>query len=197
MTNLVRKIPNILTLFRVILTIYFNFYIINNFGSILMPIVCCSIILLTDFFDGKIARISGSTSNTGAVLDVTADLLYIILSYIVIYSFHIVPLWFLFVIIFNFTEFIVTSYFINRNSNKKTVIFFDNLGRLAATIFYIVPIVAYLSFQLLQKEYMILTNFLMYTAVSFVCISFLYRLWRCTGGYKCLETANQQGVVTK
>lgn len=190
MTNLVRKIPNILTLLRIILTIYFNFYIINHFGSILIPIVCCSIILLTDFFDGKIARTCGSASNTGAVLDVTADLLYIILSYIVIYSFHIVPLWFLFIIIFNFTEFIVTSYFMNKISKKNTIIVFDYLGRLAAAIFYIVSIVAYLSFQLLQKEYMIITNFLMYTAVSFVCISFFYRLWRCTGEFKFLKTAN-------
>jgi CDP-diacylglycerol--glycerol-3-phosphate 3-phosphatidyltransferase len=190
MTNLIRKIPNILTLLRIILTIYFNFYIINNFGSILIPIVCCSIILLTDFFDGKIARTCGSASNTGAVLDVTADLLYIILSYIVIYNFHIVPLWFLFIIIFNFTEFIVTSYFINRNSNKEIIIVFDYLGRLAAVIFYIVPIVAYLSFQLLQEEYMIITNFLMYTAVLFVSISFLYRLWRCIGEIKSLKTIN-------
>lgn len=194
-TNLIRKIPNILTLLRIILTMYFNFYIINNFGSILIPIVCCSIILLTDFFDGEIARASGSISKAGAVFDVSADLLFIVVSYVVLCNFHIVPLWFLFIILFNFIEFILTSYFINRNSNQKTIIIFDYSGRLAAAIFYIVPIVSYLSFQLLQKEYMIITNFLMYTAVSFVCISFLYRLWRCTGGFKSLKTVNQQGDV--
>ena len=193
MSNLTKMIPNILTLIRAVLAIYLNVYIINHFGSVLIPAVCCIIIFATDFFDGKIARANGSASNAGAVFDVSVDLLFIVLSYVILYNFHIVPLWFLFIILFNFIEFIATSYFINKNSNQKTIIIFDYLGRFAAVIFYIVPIVSYLSFQLLQKDYIFIINFLMYTAVSFVFISFLYRLWRCTGGLTSLIIGNQQG----
>lgn len=183
-----KKLPNLITLLRVVLTLYLNFYIVYHFNSILIPIIITFTIFLTDFWDGKIARLYGNVSDVGAVFDVAADLLYIIVSYIVLYIFHILPLWFLFIILYKFAEFIGTSYFIKKTSNKKDIFIFDYLGRFVSVIFYIVPLVSYLAVQLLQKEYVSIINALMYSTTFLVLISSSYRIGKCIKGFKALNS---------
>lgn len=76
-----KRIPNLITISRVILTCLLNVYILNNLGRVLVPIVISLLIFLSDFTDGKTARISGNTSHFGATFDVVADLFYIVASY--------------------------------------------------------------------------------------------------------------------
>lgn len=182
--KIMKKLPNIMTLLRVVLTVFLNFWIIKHFCSIGIPIIITTIIFLSDFFDGKIARISGSTSKIGAVFDVAADLFYIVLSYVVLNFFHVLPLWFLFIILFKFVEFIATSYFIKMTSDKKSIFIFDFLGRFAVVIFYIIPLVSYISFQLLQRSYLCIINLLMYSTTILVFISSFYRIMICFNGFK-------------
>lgn len=189
MAKLIKKLPNIITLLRVALLLFLNFYIVNHFGSMLIPIIISVIIFLTDFMDGKIARMNGSVSNVGAVFDVIADLFYIVLSYIVLlYSFHILPLWFLVIILFKFVDFTVTSYFIEKISNKISIFIFDFLGRFVAVIFYIIPVVSYISFHLSKTEYLSIINLIMYITTFFVFASSSYRIGICINRFKSLKS---------
>lgn len=183
-----KKLPNMITLLRVVLSLFLNFYIVAHYGSILIPIIISFIIFLTDFLDGKIARINRSVSNVGAVLDVVADLFYIVVSYIVLYTFHILSLWFLFIIIFKFVEFVITSYFIKKISNQKSIFVFDFVGRYVAVIFYIIPLVSYVSFQFLQTKYLSLINALLYIITFIVFVSSSYRIGNCIKGFKSLNS---------
>lgn len=102
---------------------------------ILFGAICCS-----DLLDGKIARKINSVSIIGAKLDVFADLLYIILSYVTLIHIKILPLWFLGFICFKFTEFIITSKFIKRsNKSLKNAFVFDKIGRIVSATFFIIP----------------------------------------------------------
>ncbi len=179
MTRLIKKLPNIITLLRVMLSLFLNIYIVSYFGNLLIPIIISFTIFLTDFFDGKIARDTGSVSSIGAIFDVVADLFYIVGFYIVLYTFHILPLWFLFIILFKFVEFIVTSNFIKNTFNEKSIFIFDFLGRIVAMIFYIIPLVSYVSFQLLHTGYLLITNLLIYATTLLVFVSSSYRISKC------------------
>ena len=59
MISLMKKLPNMLTLFRVVLSCIVNVYIFNHFKSVMVPIIIVAAIFLTDFFDGKLARSMG------------------------------------------------------------------------------------------------------------------------------------------
>ncbi len=82
MKIIIKNIPNLITITRIIMTFIFIYTIEQQFVygenlnislTILFLAIC-----LSDFVDGKIARKTNSTSIIGAKLDVFADLLYII-----------------------------------------------------------------------------------------------------------------------
>lgn len=181
MKNLISKIPNLLTLIRIILTCIANIYIYTNFSKILIPFILTFIILATDFVDGKIARSYGWTSKFGAVFDVAADLFYIISSYIVLWELNVLPIWFLFVIIFKFSEFAITSFFMKKYGQKEGVFVFDLIGRYTAVLFYIVPIFSYISFQTIPFLYDLLSNTFIGIITFMAAVSSLYRISNCIG----------------
>lgn len=190
MTYLIKRIPNVLTLLRIVLTIALNIYIVVNPHSLLIAILVSILIFLTDFFDGKIARAVNGMSNIGALLDVTADLFYIVISYSILYTLNIVPLWFLFIIIIKFIEFVVTSYFMEAISNRKSIFVFDFLGRLTAVIFYIIPMFSYVVFQLLHNWYINIINLLLFSTALLAFCSFSYRILICIYGMKNINSEN-------
>jgi CDP-diacylglycerol--glycerol-3-phosphate 3-phosphatidyltransferase len=142
------------------------------------------LIFATDFIDGKVARNCGWTSNTGAILDVVADLFYIVVSYILIYNLNIVPLWFLFVIIFKFIEFIITSFFLNKYSYRESIFVFDFVGRFVVIIFYVIPILSYISFHVSKGVYWFVINILIFIVAGMSLISSMYRIWNCVETFK-------------
>lgn len=187
MIKLIKVIPNMLTLIRVVLALILNIYIINNFRSMIVPIVVSLIIFLTDYLDGKIARRNRSVSKAGAILDVSADLFYIAFSYIVLYTLHILPIWFLSIVILKFGEFILTSHYIKRLKKKNTIFVFDFLGRLAVVIFYCLPLTSYVAYQLLPNEYFFIISSIMAISTLLVFISSTQRIGICVNGYKALN----------
>lgn len=187
MKKLMKKLPNLITLLRVVLTLILNFYIVYHFGSLLIPLIICLIIFISDFVDGRIARAYGSISRVGAVFDAVADLFYIVLSYIVLYCFNVLPLWFLFIILFKFAEFIITSHFIKCFSGKKTVFVFDFLGRLSAVVFYAIPISSYILFSISNLKYLLVINLILIITTALALISSSYRIKRCVSVIKFLK----------
>lgn len=74
MKYILKNIPNILTLIRIILTPFIIYLsVINNFKLCIVLIVISS---LTDLFDGMIARKFNLVSSIGAKLDAIADKLF-------------------------------------------------------------------------------------------------------------------------
>lgn len=174
-----RLLPNMLTLLRVVLVCFLNLYILNHFGRLAIPIIIFLLIFLTDFLDGKIARFYGNTSPLGAMFDILADLFYIVASYIVLCSFHVLPLWFLFIMLFKFIEFVVTSFFLKKHYSEKSTFVFDFIGRFAAALFYTIPVLAYLFFQLSQPIYFFIIHTFIYIITFMVFVSSANRLRNC------------------
>lgn len=179
MRMIIKNLPNMITLLRIMLSCLLNIYIIKNFGNITIPIIITMIIFLTDFADGKAARYYGSFTKFGAVFDVAADLFYITASYLTLYFYRVLPIWFLFIILYKFLEFIVTSHFIKRQNSIKTSFVFDPIGRLVAVIFYVIPILSYISYHVAQSIYSFTINKLFYVILVFALTSTSSRLWSC------------------
>lgn len=176
-----KQLPNLLTLVRVLLSCFLVYYLLNHSSSatITIPLIISLVIFLTDFFDGKIARASENSSSFGAVFDILADLFYIVSFYSVLYFWGLLPLWFLLIILLKFLEFIITSFFLSRQSLRKSPIVFDILGRIVAVLFYIIPLICYLSFKGSLLFYNFMIHILFYIVACLAFISSLYRLWNC------------------
>lgn len=184
MNILMKSLPNSITLLRIILVCIANLYIFNNFSSMIVPIMLASLIYITDYFDGKIARFYGCTSKLGAVLDVIADLFYIVVSYIVLYKFNLLPLWFLFIIIAKFMEFIITSFFLKKSNDRKIIFVFDIIGKFVAVIFYIIPIFTYISFHMWNHIYFFIVHIFIFIIAFLATISSIHRIKNCISLYK-------------
>lgn len=168
-----------ITLLRIVLSCFLSFYLLDHFHNLVIPTIVFLLILLTDFLDGKVARFYGTSSLFGAVFDILADLFFIVTSYLVLCSFKILPFWFFLLILFKFLEFALTSFFLKNQSKRKSIFVFDVLGRLAAALFYVLPLLAYVSFHSSQWLYLFIINILVYIITLLVLLSSLTRLASC------------------
>jgi len=144
MKNIIKYIPNLISITRIIMAVLFVDTILEQFKYgqdmtvkliVLFLAICCS-----DLLDGKIARKTNSVSIVGAKLDVFADLFYIIISYVALIEIKLLPLWFLGFICFKFIEFIMTSKFMKHyNKSHEKPFVFDKIGRVVSATFLIIP----------------------------------------------------------
>lgn len=174
-----RRVPNLITLSRVVLTCLVNYYIWAHFGAIGVPLLLFGLIFFSDYFDGKLARLSGMVTASGAVLDLLADFFFVFLSYSVLHSLGIVPLWFMGVVFGKFLEFVITSIYLKRFSNGSRVFAFDCLGRFVAAAFYVLPALLYGSYVLAPAIYAFCINKLTYICLFSSLISSAHRIGRC------------------
>jgi phosphatidylglycerophosphate synthase len=147
MKSVMKFIPNLITITRIIMAFLFVYTIIEQFiyghEKNIYLIVLFFAICISDLVDGRIARKTNSVSVLGAKLDVSADLLYIILSYVTLIIINILPLWFLGFICLKFSEFVITSKFMkNNNKSSEHPFVFDKVGRVVSAIFFIIPGIA-------------------------------------------------------
>jgi CDP-diacylglycerol--glycerol-3-phosphate 3-phosphatidyltransferase len=147
MDKISKLIPNTLTISRVVMTLMLNYCIFEHFmygqGSAVVLAILFSGICLSDLFDGKLARKLGVTSVMGAKLDVFADLLYIVSSYMMLIVVKVLPAWYLAFVCIKFLEFVATSNFIKRyDTSSKHPFVFDKIGRIVSATFFLIPGVA-------------------------------------------------------
>ena len=138
------KLPNVITITRILMSVIFIYLILERSSQgnerFIYLITVFFMICFSDLLDGKIARKTGTVSNMGAKLDVFADLLYMILSYVALIIIGVIPLWFLVFVLGKFLEFTLTSKFIKRYNKASTNPFvFDKVGRLTSASFFIIP----------------------------------------------------------
>ena len=131
-----RYIPICLTLARIALTPVLLYLLIHN--DLSQAFVVFIIIILTDIFDGMTARMLGACTRFGAIMDVIADLLYIVSSLAVLNIMYMAPVWLTLLVLFKFAEFYGTSYILRKGSTE--LIFVSDLpGRICAALFYMIP----------------------------------------------------------
>jgi len=184
MGKMVKFIPNGITTTRIIMSFIFVYLAVVQFeygkGEFESLIVVFLAICFSDLLDGKIARKMGWVSTIGAKLDVFADLLYIILSYTTLIILKILPIWFLGFVCFKFIEFVITSRFINNNTESlKNPFVFDKIGRIVSAMFFIIPGITCIYKYLMPDNKWYLINFLLYTISLAGIYSSFFRIKRC------------------
>lgn len=186
--RITKYIPNLLTISRIIMSIVFVYYIREEFiqghSSTMILFFLFITICASDFLDGKIARKTNSVSRTGAKLDVFANLFYIVFSYIALIDVKIIPLWFLGFIFLKFSEFVLTSKFIQNNKIENSPFVFDKVGRIVSASFLVIPgIVCY--YQCLYSNNMeSIFNCLLYVILIAGLCSSYQRIRSCFMIYK-------------
>lgn len=143
-----RYIPNILTLMRIPLTIFFLILFCSFTDDRVMNLVCISLItlvLLSDFIDGKIARKIKAESKMGSILDPYCDLFFVLGTSITFNYYKLIPLYYTILLIFKFSEFNITSMYM-RNHKKDKVFVFDKIGRIVCAGYFLVPFFVMVNF---------------------------------------------------
>ena len=156
MKKIIKYIPNIITLIRIILIPFILYFVIND--NMITAISLITIASISDFLDGRIARHFNLVSDLGAKLDIVADKLFagiLIISLIVKYKLFIICLiGELLITIIN-----ITSYLKKQNPRTKYI------GKIKATSLYITIIIGFIAsmnktFEILIIPFIILTTVL-------------------------------------
>jgi cardiolipin synthase len=85
------NIPNTLTIFRFLLVPVFLAFLLN--GYILQALVTFIMAGITDFLDGALARMTGSTTEIGAILDPLADKALTLTALIALTAMGVLSIW--------------------------------------------------------------------------------------------------------
>jgi phosphatidylglycerophosphate synthase len=138
-----KNIPNALSLLRGLLALPFILIIHDIFvhgcpGNLFL-LLLFAVIILSDLADGSLARKLRCTSSTGAALDIVSDGVYTFLSLAAFAYFRVIPPWFILVMAFKLTEFIVTSKVIQNKQKSGGPVFFDRIGRASVSMVMLLP----------------------------------------------------------
>lgn len=195
MKNIIKFIPNSVTILRVFMSFIFVYLIIEQFmykkDNFIILISIFLLICVSDLIDGKIARKTNHTSTIGAKLDVFADLSYIVISYTTLIIVSAFPIWFLVFILIKFGEFITTSNFIkNHDNSTKHSFVFDKIGRLVSVAFFIIPGLICIYKYLIPYGTETLISYLLYTILAAGIWSSYLRIKNC---FMLVTLNNSQG----
>ena len=135
---------NTMTGARILLTLASMYMIWKHGEQIVWITIITLLVYISDFLDGRLARKWNVVSKNGALFDVIADSIYIILLTIEMEFLGAIPKWFIFVIGEKLIEFLVTSHYLTNQSISREKFIFDFPGRCTAVLFYILPYTAFL-----------------------------------------------------
>jgi phosphatidylglycerophosphate synthase len=143
MKSKLASLPNCITFLRFLLSSVFCPLLYGLFtgGRGFIPAITVFLaVCATDVLDGRIARRLGAASAFGAYLDLIADVFYVVSSLSVLIILHIIPVWFLVLVLAKFGEYIMTSRVISHSAKLKPSEFVrDPLGRCAAVLYFLLP----------------------------------------------------------
>ena len=141
---------NCLTMIRIPLSVLAYKELSVENVEIIFYLLLFFMIAVSDFFDGKLARIFRTQSNFGAVADVVCDFFYIMTSCYALYRQGLFPLWMLILITAKLLEFIMTSKIIQNKNGCRHIFILDYAGRYTAVGFYILPVIILMLSRLLS-----------------------------------------------
>lgn len=172
---------NALSFLRIVFSLLFAYYIMIFSSNIIIMAMLFLIICTTDFFDGRLARKWMASTKFGAILDVIADLFFIVTAYSALIIQNIIPVWVLAIVLLKFSEFCITSFVAKKTGKgQSTVFFFDILGRIVVLIFYVLPVqMIFLKHYLFPELFYPVVNIIGYILTIMACISSFYRVKMC------------------
>lgn len=179
---LFRMVPNIITISRIIMTIFMICLLVSWQYNMFIFIGVNALIFISDLIDGRIARYFSSATRSGEILDVSADLLYIVSMSTVMIVKKIIPFYYLVSVLCEFYIFIVTSQYIKKD---KKYLGFDVLGRMLAALYYIIPAVMFVAFRESYSIYSLLYIYGFYVIYVLTFIVIIYRISLCLEKVKC------------
>ena len=141
-------IPNMITLFRILLTPLFLYFLLSD-GQyyMLFALIVFIVASVSDGVDGYIARKYGSVSEFGKFVDPLADKILIISSFIALIFLDIIPLWMVIIVVLrDVTVTAIRMIMIKRGNSIVTA----NIAK-AKTVFQIVFIYVVISFKMLLQ----------------------------------------------
>ena len=94
---MIKKVPNILSILRIILIPLVAWLILSDY--FLYALITTSFIAISDFLDGFIARIFNAQSEIGSYLDAIADKAFIISAYMLIGTQNLLPTFLIIIVI--------------------------------------------------------------------------------------------------
>lgn len=128
-------VPTGITLSRIILAIIFLYLLINDVK--ILAIAVFLVAILTDTFDGYIARKLNVSSDSGAYFDIIADFFLVLIAFLAFVMNEIYPFWILILIILVFFQFIVTS--------KFKILIYDPIGKYYGAFLFAIILITLVS----------------------------------------------------
>lgn len=139
-SQLILLLINTLTLSRIPLSLLVFYQILFLEISVTHLFFSLSLILFSDFLDGKLSRKYQVTTTFGAFSDVGCDFFFMFSSSLALSLKGLIPVWYLAVISFKFIEFLLTSKIFSAKNLTKHPFLFDWFGRLLASLYYLTPL---------------------------------------------------------
>ena len=105
------NLPNMLTIFRILLVPIFVFFMLinpNDSFYLTMSLIIFILASLTDAIDGKIARKYNLVTNFGKFLDPIADKILVLAAMVMLVEMNKLPAWIPIIVLFR--EFVVSGY---------------------------------------------------------------------------------------
>jgi cardiolipin synthase len=148
------KIPNILSLSRFVCApLVFYFFSLPGWQGKILTLVFLSLLFLTDFFDGFLARKLNQRSDLGRILDPLADKLLILLLILALHIYRGLPLYVLFLVLGRDLLILLGGLYV---IFRKNIVLESNIWGKAATVclmfavlFYVLDILWYISLGIL------------------------------------------------
>ena len=146
MSEVKKIIPSLLTIGRIVLTVILAVIIENNLrlgvgviqqASIISMMILNGMIYLSDFLDGRLARKWQSCSKLGEWLDIAADVFYLISQCGLLVYYKQMPSYVVGCMGVEFSFFMLSSLWCR--TSKKKLFLFDQVGRMTAVYYYILP----------------------------------------------------------
>ena len=129
---MIKFIPNIITVFRILLVPFFIYFLMNDFiNSKLYAAMIFGIASISDMLDGKIARKYGIVTRFGTFMDPLADKILIVSAFLAFVILGYIPLWMLLVIVFR--DVIITLLRMLMEHNGITMVT-SNIGKLKTVV---------------------------------------------------------------
>ena len=145
-------------------------------------------IAVSDFLDGKLARMFHVHSTFGAAEDVFCDFFYIITAYYALYRLGFLPIWMLLLVTLKLLEFLLTSVFMRKAHCRRHIFIFDRTGRYTAIGFYVLPIIIVLCSNLGSPLFFAIRYILCISLLILTVTSTIQRLKAIIKKRRCVGT---------
>ncbi len=161
-------IANSISFLRIILTV--PALICEYFNLNLLLLIIIIFVILTDYFDGKIARLSKNKNFIGPYLDISADFVFILSMMSCLFISNQVPLILIPVIILS-----ILSYLWNCLINKSVI--YTKIGKYTGAVCYFAIInIAFWKLLVNQYHYIIISTIFYYFLILYLILSILENL---------------------